>query len=146
MSQHASVVIDAPAERIWSELIDVERWPLFTASISRVERLDQGSLHHGSRARIKQPSLPPVVWTVTDFQPLVQFTWCVRFPGATTIATHALSAGPSGGITLTLSIDRNGWLAPVLDVFYARLTQRYLTMEAAGMKRACEVGTASAAA
>jgi uncharacterized membrane protein len=146
MSLQVSVTIDAPAERVWSELINVERWPLFTDSMTSVERLDRGPFQNGSRARIKQPSLPSMVWTVTNIQPLHQFTWTVTSAGVTTVATHALSPGPAGSVILTLSIDRTGVLAPVIDMLTAGLTRRYVTMEAEGMKRACEVGSAATAA
>ncbi len=138
MRYQVVVTIHAAAELVWAELIDVERWPRSTASISTVTRLDSGPFRVGSRARVQQPRLPTIVWTVTDLQPPRQFTWIVRSPGVTTIATHRLSPAPHHGVTLSLAIERTGLLAPLVDRFTDGLTRRYMAMEAAGMKRVCE--------
>jgi hypothetical protein len=144
MSYHVSISINAPTELIWSELIDVERWPQSTASITSVTRLESGAFQLGSSARIKQPQLPPMVWKVTNFQPAREFTWWVTSAGVTTIAAHKLSPGPGSSVTLTLSIDRVGLLAPLIDLLFDGLTRRYVNMEAAGMKRVCEAKLAAA--
>jgi len=146
MSYKTSVAIHAPAERIWSELINVERWPLSTTSITTVERLDHGPFQLGSSARIKQPKVPPLVWTVTDFQPPREFTWSTSSPGVTTIASHVLTPGPGDSVTVTLSITRRGPLAPLVDLLYAGLTGDYLHREAAGLKRVCEAAPVALAA
>jgi hypothetical protein len=43
-----SVDIHAPSDKIWSELIDVERWPEWTRSMTKVERLEAGPFSPGS--------------------------------------------------------------------------------------------------
>jgi carbon monoxide dehydrogenase subunit G len=147
MHYQVSISVDASIERVWAELIDVERWPQYTASIASVERLDDGPFQVGSRARIKQPGLPTLVWTVTRFQAQHEFTWTITSMGVTTTASHQISPGePGGGAMLTLSIDRTGLLAPLVDRIYDSLTRRYMQMEAEGMKRACEEATAKVAA
>ena len=47
-------------------------------------------------------------------------------------------ADPSSRLTLTL--DMRGLLIPVVALFYKGLTNRYMTVEAQGMKRAAESG------
>jgi uncharacterized membrane protein len=144
MTVQASVKIDASVEHVWSQLIDVEGWPNSTASITSVQRLDDGPLRPGSRARIKQPKLPGMVWTVTDLQRLRSFTWEAVSPGVTTIGIHSITPNPSSGVTLTLAIQRRGLLAPMVDALTDGLTRKYVTMEANGMKRVCEAQPASA--
>ena len=62
-----SVEIDAPARVVWDVFTDVERWPEWTASVTRIEALDGGELAVGKRFAIKQPRLPRLVWEVTEF-------------------------------------------------------------------------------
>jgi uncharacterized membrane protein len=133
--------IDAPTERVWSVLTDIERWPESTASITSVRRLDSGPLQRGSRARITQPKLPVLVWTITEIDPPTHFTWSTTTPGVTTIAKHVLTPGPARGVTVTLSIERRGFFAWLTDLFFAGMTRRYLTMEIEGLKRVCETGS-----
>ena len=142
-----TTTIHASPERVWSTLLDVERWPQSTTSMTSVERLDRGPFQLGSRARIKQPKLPPLVWTVTDFQPLRGFTWTASSPGAATFATHELAPGPDGTTSVTLAIYRRGPLAALLDLLFGGLTRDYVTREIEGLKRTCEAAmhTASAA-
>lgn len=146
MSFEISLPIDAPADLVWAALVDVERWPDSTASISSVERLDHGPFQLGSSARIKQPRLTPFVWTVTDIEPGRAFTWCTTSMGVTTIADHRLTPHPAGGVVVTLGIRRTGLLAPLIDALFGNLTRRYVTMEIEGLKRTCEARAAAAAA
>jgi hypothetical protein len=64
-----SITVDIPVPKplVWSVTADVERWPEWTASVSRVKRLTSGPLQVGSRVRIHQPKLPPAYWRVTEF-------------------------------------------------------------------------------
>ena len=59
--------IDASADLVFAVLIDVERWPEWTPTVTRVERLDGSALPLAisSRIRIVQPKVPPAEWTVT---------------------------------------------------------------------------------
>jgi hypothetical protein len=136
-----SVDIHASPERIWSELIDVERWPEWTKSVTRVERLEVGPFGLGSRARVKQPKLPPLVWTVTDFQPEQAFTWTASSSGITSVGEHWLRPGDAQTCTVTLAIRQSGPLAPIVGLLTSGLTRRYVNIEAQGLKQRCEAGS-----
>jgi uncharacterized protein YndB with AHSA1/START domain len=91
-----SVRIAAPSERIWAVLTDVARWPEWTASTTRAERLERSALGARSRTRIKQPGLRKMTWTVTEFIPPIAFTWEAHSPGVVLSATHELRTRAAG--------------------------------------------------
>jgi uncharacterized membrane protein len=131
-----SVDIDAAPETVWALLTDVERWPDMTDSIDRVELLDK-PFAPSSRARIHQPKIPAATWTVTEVKEAESFTWESRSPGVTTTATHAMA--PAGnGVTVRLTLDQKGPLAGLFSHLTGRLTRRYVTMAANGLKNKSE--------
>lgn len=139
MDYEHTVDIAAPPEKVWEVLTDVERWPDWTASVSKVERLDSGKLRVGSSARVKQPGLPSLVWLVTALVPGRSFSWAARSAGVTTVAGHRVdAAGGGGGLTVTLSVRQTGLLAPLVALLASGRTRRYVQMEASGLKRWCE--------
>lgn len=132
-----SVDIAAALDEVWTVLVDVEGWPSWTASVSEVKVLDGTPLAVGSRVRVRQPRLPATVWDVSSLEPGRSFTWTAAAPGVTTVADHRLEA-QGDGVRATLALERSGPLAPVVDLLFRRLTRRYVTMEADGLKRRCE--------
>ena len=50
MRFEATIDIAAPAQLLFEVYTDVERWPEWTASVTSVERLDQGPLSVGPRS------------------------------------------------------------------------------------------------
>jgi hypothetical protein len=102
-----------------------------------VERLDSGPLQVGSTARIKQPKFPPTVWRVTDLELGRSFSWAAGGPGVTTVGSHRITPRDDG-VDVTLSIRQTGPLAWLMGLLTSRLTQRYVQMEANGLKRRSE--------
>lgn len=133
--------INAPAGLVWEVFSDVERWSEWTASIRSVELLD-GPLRVGARARIRQPKLPVVIWTVTEFVPGERWTWIARAPGSRTTAHHVVRpAGEQADVEL--GITPAGWIGKLAFRLTRSLTHRYLDLEAAGLKRVCEARATS---
>ena len=91
MDYEVSVDIDATPGEVWNVLTNVERWPEWTSSMTRVERLDTGPLQVGSTARIEQPKLPSVVWRVTELEPERSFSWVASRGGVTMLAGHRIT-------------------------------------------------------
>lgn len=133
-----SIEIAAPAGTVWRELTDVERWPEWTASVSKVDKLDDGDLAPGHRVRLDQPKMPTMVWTVGSLHPGRGFAWSTKAGGVTTEASHELSSEPEGGVVVTLAVRQRGLLAPVIRLLTRRRTQRYIEMEANGLKEVSE--------
>ncbi|OLR91356.1 SRPBCC family protein [Actinokineospora bangkokensis] len=132
-----SVVVAAPVGLVWSVYADVERWPSWTASVTSVELLTPGPLALGSRARVKQPRLPTTVWRVVELDQGRSWTWEARGPGVLTTATHRVDPA-EGGSLVTLGLVQAGWLGGLVGRFTAGLTDRYLALEAEGLKARAE--------
>lgn len=115
----------------------MENWPAWTESVSKVELLSQGPFALGSKVRITQPRLPTTDWTVTEFTPGRSFTWESKRAGMTTLAAHTI-APKNDGSTVTLSLKQTGLLAGIVALFYGKMSQRYVDMEANGLKRFSE--------
>jgi uncharacterized protein YndB with AHSA1/START domain len=137
MRASITVDIDAPAERVWAVMSDVETWPQWTPSIKSIRRLDPGPLRVGARIRIKQPRLPTTTWTVTEVVDGESFTWAATGPGVHTSAHHRINRTTTGSRAM-LSIDQQGILGQLLARVSTGLTDRYLCLEAAGLKRRSE--------
>jgi uncharacterized membrane protein len=134
-----SIDVNAPPGRVWTVLADVERWPEWTSSMTRVQLLSEGALAVGSRAKVKQPRLPSIVWTVTALDPGASFTWESRSPGALSIARHDIVPDETGhGSTVTLAVEQTGVVGGTVGVLLKGLTRRYVDTEAAGLKRRAE--------
>jgi hypothetical protein len=130
------VDIQAPPDRVLAVLCDVARWPEWTATTTSVRRIDDGPLAAGSRARVRQPKLRPAVWQVTELDDK-GFTWVTRSPGMQIRAGHLVEANGAGS-RVTLSLAFSGFFAPLAVRVYRNLTQRYLAIEAEGLRKRCE--------
>jgi uncharacterized protein YndB with AHSA1/START domain len=132
-----TVDINAPAERVWEVMAAVERWPEWTASVSRVEALDGAAIEQGARFRVKQPRYPRVTWKVTSVEAGRSFTWEAPTFGGHTVASHAIE--PAGeGVRVRLVVEQKGPLMRVFGPLTARTTRRYMAMEAQGLKKRSE--------
>jgi hypothetical protein len=139
--QH-SIEIDAPAATVWSVFSDVTRWPEWTASVDRVVPLDAPQLSPGARFQIEQPRLPKIVWEVTELDAGRAWKWRSTSAGTTTVAWHEVTSLGDGRTLARQGIDQRGFLAPLVGLLTSRLTDRYLAMEARGLKARSEQSTA----
>ena len=133
-----SIDIDAPQQRVWDVLSDLEAWPQRIETVDVVELLTPPPVGEGSRVRLKQPKLPEGVWEVTVWDAPSYFEYRQQTGGVTSVAGHRVEALEEGRSRLTLTLEMRGLLVPVVAVFFKGLTSRYMTMEAQGMKRAAE--------
>jgi uncharacterized membrane protein len=133
-----SIDIDAPLGRVWDVLSDLEAWPQRIETVDTVELLTPAPTTVGSRVRLMQPKLPEGTWDITVWDPPSYFEWTQKSGGTTSVAGHRVEALGAGRARLTLTLELRGLLIPIFGRFYKDLTDRYLTLEAEGMKRAAE--------
>jgi hypothetical protein len=89
--------------------------------------------------RLKQPKLlSEGTWDVTVWDAPSYFEFRRKSGGVTNVAGHRVEALEEGRSRLTLTLDMRGLPVLVVAVFYKGLTNRYMTLEAQGMKRAAE--------
>jgi len=129
--------IAAPPERVWAVMSDIERWHEWTRSVASISRKDSGPLAVGSRAVIRQPKFPPALWTVTALEPGRSFAWTNVAPGVRVLATHSVE-GTASGTRARLSLEYRGIFGGLLARLTKGITERYLAMEADGLKRRSE--------
>ena len=132
-----STEIAAPAERVWAVMHDVDRWPEWTPSITSVRRLGDRPLAVGNRVIIRQPKFPPALWTVTVVEPGHMFTWCSVAPGLRIIGDHRV-APAGGGSVATLSLEIEGLFGGAWGSLTKGITERYIALEAEGLKARSE--------
>ncbi|SCL22347.1 Polyketide cyclase / dehydrase and lipid transport [Micromonospora rhizosphaerae] len=132
--------IAADPDLVWAVQSDIDRWPEWTPSVRRAQRLEPGPLAVGSTARLEQPRLRPTVWRVTELEAGRGFVWVSRSPGVRSTGEHWIVPLPDGGVRVELALDLSGPLGPLLGWLYGDLVRRYIGMEADGLKRRCERG------
>jgi uncharacterized membrane protein len=133
-----AVDINTPPDRVWAVIRDVESWPEWTPTVKKIRRLDKGSLAVGSRAIIWQPKLLPAKWRVTELDDSRKlFTWETRGPGMRLQARHWVE-GAGNTSRATLSIQFSGLLGPLFARLTRNLNDRYLALEAKGLRERSE--------
>ena len=131
-----SIDINTSADRVFEVMSDTGRWHEWTPSVTSIKLLNTGAFKVGTRAMIRQPKFPPALWKITAID-AHSFTWENRAPGLRVIAHHAAEPTPDGA-RATLSLRYEGFLARLLARMTRGITNRYLAMEAFGLKARSE--------
>ncbi len=132
-----TIEIAAEPEVVWGLTVDVEGLPRVTPTISAAERLDEGPLHAGSQARLRQPGMPAVVWTVTEIDEPRRFVWQATVLGVTMEARHLLEPIDTG-TRQTLQLVLSGRLAGVLATVGGARLRAAIAAENAGFREKAE--------
>ena len=132
-----SIDIAAPPERVWQVMTDTDRWNEWTASVDSVKRLGDAPFAVGTKVLIRQPKFPPALWAVTKIEPQRTFTWVSTAPGLRVVGTHSV-APIAGGSRATLSLQMHGMFAGVFGRLTGAITERYIGLEAKGLKARSE--------
>ena len=137
MITDCAIDIDASAPLVWDVFSEVERWPDWTASVTSLKALDGPGLAIGKRFEIKQPRLPKLVWEVTALDEGRSWTWEQRSPGGRTIAVHEVQSA-DGHTKVRQRLDQRGPIGSLVARMMRGTTQRYLELEAQGLKARSE--------
>ena len=134
---NASILIHQSPETVWGILADLESWPSWTATMTKVEVLNSGKMGLGTRARLFQPKLQPAIWEITDWQPGRSFAWKTTLMGAEIVADHVLER-VEGQCRFSQSLTYKGIVGAILGTLSRSLTRDYMAIEAQGLKRRAE--------
>lgn len=129
--------IAAPAAHVWPILADVENWPQWAESFTRIARFDSGPLDVGARVTIKQPRLPEGEWTITEWEPGRSFKWTMRRAGLAATGDHWLEE-KADGCAFEQSLLFEGVIGSIAARLSRSLIRRYMAMEANGLKTISE--------
>jgi hypothetical protein len=138
VGQSTRIDVEASVEQVCEMLCEVERWLEWASTVTSVRRLDDGPLAVGSRVRVEQPRIPPTEYVVTELEPGRTFTWVATDRGVRTTARHLLEEMGNGRTRVTLAVGQSGPVSLVMGRSYRRLTDRYLSAEAKGIKARSE--------
>ena len=132
------IEINAPPDRVWAALVDVERWPDWMASYTSVERLSQGPLTVGSAARVRQPGLSAATYTVTELVP----AWSSPGPARRWACARPAATWSSPGRTIvrrcSCRSSRPGCWRARSGCSWAAKIRRFLAIESEGLRAAAE--------
>lgn len=126
---------DLSVEELWTRVVQIEKWPLYTASITSAKILGDGSLVMGSRIVINQPGAPEATWTVTELAEGKSFTYEMRRAGLVSIAEHVVDAHGENGSILTLTFSMHGRFAAIWALLMGKKIREYLQLEAEGLTK-----------
>ncbi len=139
MARYERVIqIHAAPHNVWPVMIDVDRWPEWSASMLSIVRDGSGPFGLGSTAKVAPKGTKAATWRVTQFDSGRSFTWETQYmPGLRVIAGHAIEPA-DGGTRTRLWITAGGALAPLFGGLIARMSRRNVDLEAEGLKRRSE--------
>jgi uncharacterized protein YndB with AHSA1/START domain len=104
------ILIEAPAQRVWSLLIGFDRWTSWNPAVKK-SRLD-GAFEVGSSFTWKSGGIT-IISTLQEIQPETRLVWTGSAIG--TRAIHVWSLQPtSTGVWLTTSESFDGWLVALM--------------------------------
>jgi hypothetical protein len=130
---YTTIDIQAPPDRVWAAVRDIEHWSEWTPTVISVWPLP-GPLAVGNRAIVRQPMLLAARWQVTEVDEGRSFTWITLGSGIRVTARHSVE-GAANNSRVTLSLDFSGPLGPLAARLTRGLNERYLELEARGLKK-----------
>lgn len=139
----AEVDIDAPAERVWDILVDLDRYPEWNPFTTKVE----STLRVGERAVLHVQMRPDKavvqVENVTTYEPGVRLCWGMKLGARFLLAANrcqVLNPLPRGGTRYYTCDEFHGALVPLVLWLYGVDIQRGFNGVAQALKHRAERG------
>ncbi len=85
------------------------------------------------KALIRQPKFPPALWKVTAIDPGQSFAWTSTAPGLEVVGRHEITATATGS-KATVSVEFHGFFGDFFGGLTSSINERYLSLEANGLK------------
>lgn len=131
------ISLDVPADRAWSVLADVYRWPSWT---STVESITGDALAAGAVIRIKQPGRGVATYTVDLLEAGRRFRWGSDRLGIRQSADHVITPAGDAACTVELSFTMDGPLGSPIGRLGAAKIRSMVDTEAASLRAAVREG------
>lgn len=132
-----TLIIRARPSLIFKVLTDVENWNTWTASVRKSSLLNGAPFAIGTKVKIVQPKLLPLTWEITEIRDNNSFTWVSNSFGLRIIAKHLIQEAGDFSIVWLVTMYK-GFLSKFFYNLTSDLTEKYMTMEAAGLKLVSE--------
>jgi hypothetical protein len=132
-----SVSINAPLDVVWDVTVDVDSWHEWSPTVTSIKRIEPGEFGMDKSAVVKQPQMPELIWRVTQYIPLTEFTWTTQMPGLSMTGSHLISREGDATISV-LTLNMTGILSVIAAIGLRARAVKTLKVENAGLKTRCE--------
>lgn len=129
------IVIGAPPELVWTVIVGITDWPIWSPTVRAVQLLDGEPLTEGSRFRLRQPVQPSRLWQVTRLVPPVRAEWQTIDAGPPFRAIHVVTSEARGTVSFLGLVAKRprGVLAPAAEL----VLRAALAAENRALRRRC---------
>jgi uncharacterized protein YndB with AHSA1/START domain len=104
------ILIKAPAQRIWSLLTEIDRWPGWNPAVKSAKL--NGAFEVGTTFNWKSRGIS-IVSTLQEIQPTTKLVWTGKAIGTRAIHVWSLKS-TSAGVLVCTSESFDGWLVSLM--------------------------------
>lgn len=112
-------IVDAPLEKAWTHLAQIEQWPSWAKHIKHVELSPPGEITSSSTGSFQLTNGINSQFTVTELQPLAQWKWRGPFLWLRIDYDHLFESLPDGRTRFTWIVEGEGFGTRTLGRLFA---------------------------
>jgi len=132
------IAIEAPAEKVWRLIVEVNRWPEWNPAVKAAKL--GAPLGTGAAFTWKSGGVS-IESTVREFEPMRRLVWTGKAIGTNAIHVWSLEAA-GGGVMVTTSESFDGWLVRLMRRSMQSTLDKSLAAWLGELKREAERGRA----